>query len=151
MVSYRRCLKVDEWEKIRERLLTLRDKEGSLLMQKADADVATKSLVHMSYMNRVVIFYEGEEFIGIVAFDVGSVWWANLIVLEEQLVLCVSDTFKGFGRIAVDKLKELSNEYKTHLIVSGSIFQDNPNIIANLYKKKGFKQTCPVFVYWRGE
>lgn len=151
MVSYRRCLEFNEWEAIRKRLLELRDKEGSLLMQKADADVAVRSLVHMSFQNRVVIFYENDEFIGILAFDVGSVWWANLITLEEDLVLCVSPTFKGFGRIAVDKLKELAKEYKAQLIVSGSIFQENPAIIANLYKKKGFKQSCPVFVWWGDE
>lgn len=139
-------LKEDELLKIKERLLYLRAKEGSELMMLADADVAVKNLAYFSYKNNVAKFYKNDEFIGIVAFDVSTHWWTDKKVLCELLVLCLSDSFKGFGRIAVDKLEALAKEHNAEIICSGCMFQKEPQIVTNLYLKKGYKLSLPNYV-----
>lgn len=145
------CLTPSEWEKIRTRLLKLRQREGSKLMQIADADITMKNLVYFSFQNRVVKFYENDEFIGIVVFDVINDWWTDKKILNEVLILCLSDEFKGFGRIAVDKLEELAKQYDVDFIHSGCMFLKDPQVVSNLYLKKGYSFTSPMYVRFMKE
>lgn len=135
-----------EWQKIKERLLYLREKDGSKLMKYADVDVTVKNLVYFSFHNHVVKFYEGNELIGIVAFDISTHWWTNKEILNEVIILCLSDTFKGFGRIAVDKLDEIAKQNKVDIICSGCMFQKEPQMVTNLYLKKGYELRLPTYV-----
>lgn len=135
-------LKEDELLKIKERLLYLRAKEGSELMMLADADVAVKNLAYFSYKNNVAKFYKNDEFIGIVAFDVSTHWWTDKKVLCELLVLCLSDSFKGFGRIAVDKLEALAKEHNAEIIVVVVCFKKNHKLLLIFILKRAISYLC---------
>lgn len=151
METYRRALRIDEWELIRERLIELRDKEGSDFIKLADPSIAIKHIVSASFRDNVVIFYDKDELIGILIFTLDKPWWADIKILAEILVLCVSPSFKGFARYAIDTLEKLGEEFKADAICAGCYFQKKPTIVSNSYIKKGFTLMCPTYVKLRGD
>ena len=149
VTAERRVLSFNEFELIAERLKELRDREGSEILKLGEPYYAAKSLVQMSMDTKVIVFKEDGKFIGILAFDVVKEWWTREPLLTETIVLSMSDDVKGFARIAIDKLKELAELYDVAAIIAGCLFQKNPQVVTNSYKKKGFDIIQPVYIKMR--
>lgn len=138
MDTTRRQLTKQEMDVVLNRLVALRDKDGSLLIGLADRETVEKSLITMGIERKICVCYEANVFIGILVFDVGYFWWSKELMLSEILVLCVSDTYRGFGRVACDLLDSLSKQYKCRAILAGCIFQQQPKFVQNTYQKFGY-------------
>lgn len=151
MDTKRRALTPEEVDCIKSVLTQRRGREGAPLMALGEAHKVGDQLYQMSCNQQVIIYYDKTEFIGILAFDVGCMWWSDVLVLSETLVLCVSPIFKGFSRAAIATLEELACEYDVKAIVAGCIFQREPQLVANAYIKKGFTHTSPIFIKMVGE
>lgn len=118
----------------------------SWLMERyGDIEHTLTCLGNMSARGQVVKFYEGDRFCGILAFDIGYVWWTPHRVCSEVFVLATEGTH-GFQRHAAAELECLAKEYDAALIVAGNMFQVDNNLIGNGYKKCGFRQECSTYV-----
>ena len=85
--------------------------------------------------------------VGVLMYDIARPWWSNAYCLKEMLVLTVDPRFKGFGRIALERLQEIAVENGCDLIESGSALCLDSKAVENLYMKKGgFQFTYPNFV-----
>ena len=147
VTAERRVLSFKEYDQIIKRLHYLKRREGSKIIKEiADVEYSAMELVRMSRQSKVIVFYENDTFIGILAFDVVNPWWTSKRVLDEEIILSMTDDFKGFARIAIDKLIELAEYYKASLIAAGCFFQDKPQIVTNSYIKKGFNLSQPIYM-----
>lgn len=85
--------------------------------------------------------------VGVLMYDIAKPWWSDCYCLKEMFILTVDPTFKGFGRIALQRLEELAEEHGCSMIETGSAFCLEPKLITNLYMKKGnYNFTYPNFV-----
>lgn len=116
-----------------------------LMRTYGDPAYAMERLRHMSTCGQIVKFYEGDRFCGILAFDIGYVWWSPHRICSELFVLATEGTY-GIQRHAAAVLERLAKEYDAPLIVAGNIFQENNALIGNGYKKCGFRQECSTYV-----
>lgn len=116
-----------------------------LMQAYGDPAYAMQHLLHMSKREQIVKFYERDRFCGILAFDIGYVWWTPHRVCSEVFVLATEGTH-GFQRHAAAELERLAKEYDAPLIVAGNMFQVDNNLIGNGYKKCGFRQECSTYV-----
>lgn len=144
METFRLTLDAYESKLIHDALLRHREKEGNQLMWSfGNADFVVSKLQALSAIGRVVEFYEGDRFIGILLFDVGDLWWTDAIFLLEEFVLCVDKDYKGFQRKAIEELEFLANLYEVNGIISGCYFQAEPQIVMNGYLREGFDVNMP--------
>ena len=116
-----------------------------LMKTYGDAACVMQNLIDMSARGQIVKFYEGDRFCGILAFDIGYVWWTPHRVCSEVFVLA-TEGIHGFQRHAAAELERLAKEYDASLIVAGNMFQVDNNLIGNGYKKCGFRQECSTYV-----
>lgn len=116
-----------------------------LMQTYGDAAYVMQHLIDMSTRGQIVKFYEGDRFCGILAFDIGYVWWSPHRICSELFVLATAG-IHGLQRHAAAALEHLAKEYDASLIVAGNIFQVNSNLIGNGYKKCGFRQECSTYV-----
>lgn len=142
---YRSVLSAKEAEQIKEAMLRHRKQEGNELMWKfGDAYYVLQQLWNFSKNGQVCEFYDKDKnFLGIMLFDIGELWWSQEAFLLEQFVLCVSPTCHGFQRLAIKKLNQLAKQFKVKAICGGCLFQDNPQMVINGYRKDGFNIDSP--------
>lgn len=89
-----------------------------------------------------------DRLVGVIMYDFGTPWWANCQVLQELTVFTVDPNFVGFGRIALERLKELATEHDCVIIETGSVICLDPGPVKNLYMKKGkYQFSYPNFVH----
>lgn len=143
--TFRHPLTNNEAQLIKEALLRHRDTEGNKLMWNfGDVYYVLKQLQTFSERGQVIEFDDKHGFfIGILLIDVGQLWWSQEAFLIEELVLCVQPSFHGFQRHAIKELNKLANEYHVKGICSGCLFQKNPQMVMNGYKKDGFDIDVP--------
>lgn len=147
MEAERRMLSTAELEALWDRLKELVDTTGSELVQKCGSlELTIRRLAQLSLSQRVIIFYDKGVFIGILVFDVMQEWWSNDKFLVEHFVLCVSSSYKGFARDAIDELERLAGLFDCDVIVAGCYFNKDTQVVSNSYKKKGFTIMCPNYV-----
>lgn len=140
-------LSTAELEALWDRLKELVDTTGSELVQKCGSlELTIRRLAQLSLSQRVVIFYDKGVFIGILVFDVMQEWWSNDKFLVEHFVLCVTSSYKGFARDAIDELERLAREFDCDVVVAGCYFNKDAQLVSNSYKKKGFTIMCPNYV-----
>ena len=135
-----------ELDLVMETLIYERETKGSHFVQLADPEYVKQDLLIKSYLGKVGKCYIDGNFAGIVYWDFGEVWWLEEPIMMEQLVLCVNPYFAGFGRRACDFLEQKAKENHINIIVAGCLFQKNPQMITNLYKKKGFLTVNPLYI-----
>ena len=93
------------------------------------------------------VFALNGNIVGVLMYDIGKTWWSHCYCLKEMFLLTIDPEFKGFGRIALERLEELAEEHGCSMIETGSAFCLEPAPIANLYMKKGnYNFTYPSFV-----
>ena len=86
----------------------------------------------------IVFTDKTDRLIGIIMFDVIRTWWCKENILFEEIVLCLVDDYKGFGRVAVEELEHIAEFYNCGLISAGSLLSPkNHKSIENLYMIKG--------------
>lgn len=142
----------DEAEQVVEKLYAIRAKgDGSAITYCKPRKL--RMLLALEAMNdacNIKVFRRKGtlELVGILCFNIDTPWWAdeNSRVVVENLVLCVDDTFKGFGRIAVKALDDIARKYRCTAIISGSYLTKETNMIRNMYLKQGYTQICPSFL-----
>lgn len=139
-----------ELDLVIETLSYEREAHGSHFVQLADPMFVRRTLKAISSWGQVGKCYIDGNFAGIVYWDLGAVWWSPETILMEQLVLCVNPYFAGFGRRACDYLEQIAKENHINIIVAGCLFQKNPQMITNLYKKKGFLTVNPLYIKQMG-
>ena len=119
MDTIRKALTVAERRILQQTLQQWRHKKVSWLMDTfGDIDHTLVCLGNMSERGQVVKFYKDGVFQGILAFDVGHVWWTPHRVCTELFVLAVA----------------------------GNMFQESNALIGNGYKKHGYRQECSTYV-----
>lgn len=135
-----------ELDLVMETLIYERETKGSPFVQLANPERVRSFLWASSLVRKVGKCYIDGALAGIVYWDLGEVWWLEEPILMEQLVLCVNPYFAGFGRRACDYLEQKAKENHINIIVAGCLFQKNPQMITNLYKKKGFLTVNPLYI-----
>ena len=96
--------------------------------------------IKKSYERGTLIVFtdKTDRLIGIIMFDVVRTWWCKENILFEEIVLCLVDDYKGFGRVAVEELEHIAEFYNCGLISAGSLLSSkNHKSIENLYMIKG--------------
>lgn len=147
METYRLTLDAFECLKIKKALIRHREHEGNALMWAfGDADFVVHRIQMYSKRGQVVKFYDKDNFVGILMFEVGTFWWSTGIFLNEMLVLCVDEHYKGFQREAVKQLEWLAKAYDVNAISAGCLFSNQPNMAVNGYRKDGYDVECPAVV-----
>lgn len=145
-----RRLTEDELRNIAELFYEIGRKQGALehpLAPLTSVEAVYRTLKVANDNGYLEAFALSGRVIGILMYDIGNPWWSECFCLKEMLVLTVDPEFKGFGRIALERLQELAEEHGCALIESGSAFCLESKIIHNLYTKKGgFQFTYPNFV-----
>lgn len=147
MVSIRKAPLTDAecWHIIR-RAEAARKSFGSPLLFLASQAKMVDQFKLWNNKGQLLVFEDaGGDIIGILAFDVGYDWWSEAKILKEEFVFCVSPTFKGFGRIALEELNRLAKRLEVDLIVSGCFFMKQPQIVTNMYRKNGFSEISPSY------
>lgn len=142
---YRNYLSRAECEMIKKAMLRHREKEGnSLMWHFGNAYYVLHQLFKFSKNGQVCEFYDKDKkFLGIMLFDVGQLWWSEEAFLIEQFVLCVQPDYHGFQRLAIQKLNALARQFNVKAICGGCLFQDNPQMVINGYRKDGFNIDSP--------
>lgn len=75
---------------------------------------------------------------GALGFSVQPVWWTkDKLCLVEEFVLCLSPEYKGFGRVALERLHFLADLFKCDMIMTGNLLGTTPKMTENLYVHKG--------------
>ena len=93
-----------------------------------------------------VYAYQG-RIIGVLGYHVAPVMWSTRKCLQEMIVFQVNKQFKGFGRVALERLNELAVLNDCSVIAAGSLINMDPQMTTNLYMKKGgFTFSYPCFV-----
>lgn len=129
-----------------------RDTVGSPLLQFASQPKMVRHFLKWMTFDQIRVFRDAKGgIIGILIFDVGMEWWSTATVLSETFVFCVSPTYKGFGRLALQELERLAKEYKAQIITSGCFFMEHPQVITNMYKKAGYTVVNPVYTKIRSD
>ena len=146
MDAVRRPLTQPELSAIGWRMGKVRRTHGSAFSSLGSAAPVLENLLALSARGRVVVFTEAGSLVGILVFDVGSLWWTTETVLIEEFVLVVQDGFHGFQRIAIQELERLAKEYDVAAILAGSLYTDEPRMVLNAYKKAGFTETAPTCI-----
>ena len=136
---------------VMETLIYEREVNGSYFVQLADLHMVRSELYLASLKDHIGKCYIDGNFAGIVYYDFGCMWWSPERVLMEQLILCVNPYFAGFGRRACDYMESVARENNINIIVAGCLFQKNPQMVTNLYKKKGFLTVNPMYIKQLGE
>lgn len=109
-----------------------------------DVPWITQNAIQFSKMEKVVKFYQGDKFCGVLIFDVDRGWWTPKVILSEVAVLaCLG--IHGLQREACKMLDRLAKEYHASLIASGCFFQRHPQMVSNCYKKFGYVDTYPTY------
>ena len=94
------------------------------------------------------VFVSENKIVGFLMYDVSIPWWTDEPCLTEMAVFTVDPHFTGFGRIAVERLKEIASIYNCSFIQTASAICIDHKPIENLYMKKGkYHFTYPCFVY----
>lgn len=94
------------------------------------------------------VFVAGDRIVGFILYDVSIPWWTDEPCLTEMAIFTVDPSFVGFGRIAVERLKEIASIYNCSFIHTASAICIDHKPIENLYMKKGkYHFTYPCFVY----
>ena len=79
-----------------------------------------------------------DRLVGIIMFDVVRTWWCKENILFEEIVMCLANDCKGFGRVAVQELENIAEFYNCGLISAGSLLSPKDHkSIENLYMIKG--------------
>ena len=109
-----------------------------------DVPWVTQNAIQFSKMGKVVKFYQGDKFCGVLIFDVDRGWWTPKVILSEVAVLsCLG--VHGLQREACKMLDQLAKKYHASLIASGCFFQRHPRMVSNCYKKFGYVDTYPTY------
>lgn len=146
METYRSQLTNEEVEGLLDSLRHLVEHEGSSAMRNhLDIEWARDNIVEYSRHGQVVKFYQGDKFLGIMTFDIGLSWWTSKPMLQEVVILSMPNTH-GLQRMALKELEKIARENNIELIVGGCIFQANPQVITNGYKKFGYKESYPTYL-----
>lgn len=145
METYRTPLTHEEIKGLQDSLRSLIASYGSYVMHNfADIDWGTQNIVEYSKKGQVVKFYQGDKFCGIVCFDTGRSWWSSALMVSEVLVLSMPNTH-GLQRYALRELEKIAKELGAQILTGGCIFQQNPQMVTNGYKKCGFNLTYPTY------
>lgn len=146
MDTARNTLTKNEMIVLRDTLHRWRQKKVSWLMDRFGyIEHTLTQLYDMSSRRKIVKFYEDGFFQGILAFDIGHVWWTPHLVCTEVFVLAV-DGVHGLQRHAAAELERIAESYGASLIITGNMFQENNALIGNGYKKYGYQQECSTYV-----
>lgn len=130
---------------LQESLRVLVPTIGSVAVKKfLDVPWATQNVLRYSEEGKVVKFYQGDKFCGILVFDYGKAWWTSSNILYEVVVLSCNNVH-GLQRAACRMLDSLAKEYHASLVSSGCFFQEHPQIVTNCYKKFGYAETYPTY------
>lgn len=140
----------DDYESIRKALLEQKkDSKNPFMHAFGDINAAMENIQDFWQRGQIVMFYNDKDkrnLVGILIYDVVQFWWSREYFLSEVLVLNTDKSFHGFGRIAIEKMKELAGLYKCAGICSGCILEKNAPMVANMYKKAGFQIATSNFV-----
>lgn len=144
----RETLAPDELRKAMKEMIRVREQEGSVIAQLGDPSYVARQLYEMSQRGLVVKFYKGNVFVGLMAYDVGQLWWLEQPLLIEQLVLSCDKEGHGVQREAINALDALARYVYPFVagIASGNLFMERPQIVMNAYKKAGYTQTAPTSI-----
>lgn len=146
MEAYQRQLTIDELVLLQGAIRDDMPKDGSKAVTEfLNLYWASENLMQFSKEKKVIEFYQGERFCGILAFDLGAAWWTDRTILYEVVVLAVKGCH-GLQREACKMLDKLAKRYHASLISTGCFFQRDPQVVTNGYKKFGFTQTYPTYV-----
>ena len=146
METVRGELTDDELETVVRKMTSIRDTEGAPLTVAIGSPYdCLQNLYIMSTHGQVEKFYDNGEFVGILVFDVGKLWWSDKDILLEQFVLSVTNK-AGFQREAIKRLNEIAKEFDVYAICSGCIYQDKPQMVMNGYYKDGFVEVAPTAI-----
>lgn len=146
MEAYRRQLTREELKLLQVAIRDDMPKDGSKAVTEfLNLPWASECLMQFSKEKKVVEFYQGDRFCGILAFDYGSAWWTDKTIIYEVVVLAVKGCH-GLQREACKMLDSIAAERHASMISSGCFFQRNPQVVTNGYKKAGFTQTYPTYV-----
>lgn len=144
METYRTELTFKELNELYATMSELEQTQCSEVVHLWDLEWTVKNLVAMSLDHKVVKFYQGDKFCGILCFEYGKAWWTPKITLSEVFILEVKG-FHGLQRYAIKELHKIAREVKASVITSGCFFQKNPQMVTNGYKKFGFVETYPTY------
>ena len=74
--------------------------------------------VKKGYERGSLIVFTGttDRLVGIIMFDVIRTWWCKENILFEEIVMCLANDCKGFGRVAVQELENIAEFYNCGLI-----------------------------------
>ena len=146
MDTVRKALTTEERHILRQTLMQWRHKKVSWLMDTyGNIDHAILCLGQLSECGQVVKFYKEGNFQGILAFDIGHLWFTPHRICTELFVLAAEGVC-GLQHEAARQLESIARDYGAHLIVAGNIFQENSNLIGNGYKKHGYRQVCSTYI-----
>lgn len=95
------------------------------------------SLCDLARDENLVVFKDGDHIIGALAYTIEQPWYTRATCLDEVFVLQTDPNFYGFGRVALDFLKMLAKTYGCSLMETGASMTDTPEMLRNLYLKKG--------------
>ena len=134
-----------EIEALQESLKYHMETEGSSAVKDfLDIPWITLNAHIYSEQGKVVKFYQGDKFCGVLIFDVDRGWWTPKVIVSEVAVLACLGVH-GLQREACKMLDQLAKEYHASLIASGCFFQKYPKIVSNCYKKFGYVDTYPTY------
>lgn len=120
--------------KLLDQLTSLQSKPAGKF---ADYHSIFYSLFWLAHEQNLVVFKKEEHVVGAVAFTVDTPWYTRYTCLEEVFVLDIDPSFYGFGRVALKFLKKTAKAYGCSLLETGASMTDEPEMLRNLYEKKG--------------
>mgnify|MGYP004681261555 FL=1 len=144
METYRTELTLEEVKALYVTMRELEETQCSEVVHLWDLEWTVKNLINMSRDHKIVKFYQGDKFCGILCFEYGTSWWTPEVTLSEVFVFAVKG-FHGLQRYAIKELHKIAKEVNASIITSGCFFQKNPQIVTNGYKKFGFNETYPTY------
>lgn len=144
METYRTELTDGEIEILWETMKDIDLSECSDVVRFWNKEWVIRNLKLMSRKQKVVKFYQGDKFCGILCFEYSFTWWTPETILSEVFVFAVKG-FHGLQRYAISELHKIAKEVNATIITSGCFFQKNPQMVTNGYKKFGFKETYPTY------
>lgn len=120
--------------KLLDQMRSLQSKPARKL---ADYHSIFYTLFWLAHSHNLVIFRKGEHTVGALAYTIDTPWYTRYTCLEEVFVLELDPSFYGFGRVALKFFKETAKAYGCSLLETGASMTDKPEMLRNLYERKG--------------
>lgn len=120
--------------KLLDQMRSLQSKPAGKL---ADFHSIYYSLFWLASEGGLVVFKEKEHIVGFVGFQLETPWYTRYTCLSEFFVLQIDPNFYGFGRVAMQFFKRYARSYGCKLLETGASMTDKPEMLRNLYERKG--------------